>query len=83
MTVAFIYIGVVVSVILLLFAVVKSEYILGMFAAIGLMCCGVYIAIYNVEQLSNILTQTIAIVCIAIGAYVFIKGSLEQITEAI
>ena len=54
-----------------------------MLSSLGIMIIGIYIAIYNVEHINNILTQAFALISIGIGAYVFINGSIEKIKELI
>jgi len=55
-----------------------KEYVFGALGAIFLMALGVYIALNGITDVNNLATQTLAVVQIAVGAYVLIKGSAEQ-----
>ena len=81
MTVGFIFVAVVLAYLLLVFAFIIEDYIVGLLASLAIMCIGIYIAIYNIEGINNILTQTFGLISICIGAYVFINGSVEKIKE--
>lgn len=58
-----------------------KEYAFGAIAAMGLMVMGIYIAINGLESLDNIVTQALALIFIATGAYVFIRGGLEKLKD--
>ena len=81
--VSFVIVAAVLSYLLLVLAFVLKDYIIGMLASLGILVIGVYIAIYNVEHINNILTQTFALISIGLGSYVFINGSVEKIKEFI
>ncbi len=81
MTVAFIFVGAVLVYFLLVMSFILGNYPLGMLAALGIICIGVYIAIYNIENINNIMTQAFALISIGLGSYVFINGSVEKIQE--
>lgn len=66
---------------LLVLSFITKNYPLGMLSSLGIMIIGIYIAIYNVEHINNLLTQTFALISIGLGAYVFINGSIEKIQE--
>ena len=81
MPVAFIFLAITLMFILLLVSFVLRDYPIGMLSSMGLLSIGVYIAIYNIEEINNLLTQTISIICIAVGFMVFIVGSIQKIEE--
>ena len=81
MTIAFIFVGSVLMYLLLVLAFVLKNYPLGMLSSLGIMIIGIYIAIYNVEHINNLLTQAFALISICIGFYVFINGSIEKVKE--
>lgn len=81
MTVSFIFVAAIIAYFLLVISFVLQDYTIGMLSALGIICIGVYIAIYNVETINNLLTQTFALISMGIGSYVFINGSVEKIQE--
>jgi len=81
MTAAFIFVAAVLAYLLLVLSFVLKDYTIGMLSSLGIMCIGIYIAIYNVESINNVLTQAFALISIGLGAYVFINGSVEKIKE--
>jgi len=81
LTIAFIFVGSVLMYLLLVLAFILKNYPLGMLSSLGIMIIGIYIAIYNVEHINNLLTQAFALISIGLGAYVFINGSVEKIQE--
>ena len=81
MTISFIFVSSVLMYLLLVLAFILKNYPLGMLSSLGIIIIGVYIAIYNVEHINNILTQTFALISIGLGSYVFINGSIEKIKE--
>lgn len=66
---------------LLVLAFVLKNYPLGMLSSLGIMIIGIYIAIYNIEHINNILTQAFALISIGLGFYIFVNGSIEKIQE--
>lgn len=81
MTVGFIFVAIVLSFFLLILAFILKDYIIGMLASLGIMSLGVYITIYNIENINNILTQSLATIFMCLGFYIFITGSIEKIKE--
>ena len=81
MVISFIFVSSVLMYLLLVLAFTLENYPLGMLSSLGIITIGVYIAIYNVEHINNLLTQAFALISIMLGAYVFIKGSKEKIEE--
>jgi|TARA_Y100000310_G_scaffold342241_1_gene444500 energy-coupling factor transporter transmembrane protein EcfT len=67
---------------LLLLGFIAKIYTLGMISAMGLIVIGIFSAINGFESINNLLTQSLSVILIAVGAYVFIGGSLQQIQEA-
>lgn len=78
---SFVLVALVLVYILLVLAFYLKDYTIGMLSSLGILCIGIYIAIYNVEHINNLLTQAFALISIGIGAYVFINGSVEKIKE--
>ncbi len=76
---SFVIVAAILAYLLLVLAFVLKDYVIGMLASLGILCIGVYIAIYNVEHINNILTQAFALISIGLGSYVFINGSVEKI----
>ena len=83
MTVGFIFLGIVLAYLLLVLSFIIEDYPIGMLSSLAVMSLGIYIAIYNIEGINNLLTQTFGLISICIGAYVFINGSIEKIKEFI
>ena len=81
MTVGFIFVALVLAFLLLVLAFILEDYPIGMLSSLAIMCIGIYIAIYNIEGINNILTQALGLILICIGAFVFINGSVEKIKE--
>lgn len=81
MTVGFIFLGVILAYLLLVLSFIIEDYTIGMLSSLTIMCIGIYIAIYNMEDINNLLTQAFGLISIGIGAYVFINGSVEKIKE--
>lgn len=81
MTVAFIYVGTVIAYMLLLTAFLLKDYTIAMLSGIAIFCVGIYVSIYNVENITNLLTEAFGLISIMLGAYVFINSSKEKIEE--
>ncbi len=79
--VSFIIVAAVLSYLLLVLAFILKDYTIAMLASLGILCTGIYMAIYNVESINNILTQAFALISIGLGSYIFINGSVEKIKE--
>jgi len=65
----------------LVLAFILKNYPLGMLSGMGIFCIGIYIAIYNIEHINDLLTQSFAVISIWLGLYILIKGSKEKIEE--
>ena len=83
MTVGFIFVALVLAFLLLVLAFILEDYPIGMLASLAIMCIGIYIAVYNIEGINNLLTQALGLILICIGAFVFINGSIDKIKEFI
>lgn len=81
MTVGFIFVASVLAYLLLVLAFILEDYTIGMLSGIGILCMGIYVAIYNMESINNLLTQSFAVISICLGFYIFIIGSVEKIKE--
>lgn len=55
-----------------------KEYVIGAVTSIGLMVSGVYLAINGAGEVNNLITQAMAIINICIGAYILIRGGVEE-----
>jgi len=78
---SFILVASVLAYFLLVLSFILKDYPLGMLSSMGIMVIGIYISIYNVEHINDILTQAFALISIGLGAFVFINGSKEKIEE--
>ncbi len=83
MTVGFIFVASVLAYLLLVLAFILEDYIIGMLSGIAILSIGIYIAIYNMENINTLLTQAFGLISILIGAFVFINLSKEKIEEYI
>jgi len=81
MAISFIFVASILMYLLLVLSFALKNYPLGMLSSLGIMVIGIYIAIYNVEHIDNLLTETFALISICIGFFVFINGSIEKIKE--
>jgi len=77
----FIFIIMLIIYLFLLLAIWKEEYIIGMITAMGMIVTGIYLAIYGAGDVSNILTQTLGLVNMALGVYIFLRGTVEKTQE--
>jgi len=66
---------------LLILSVILDDYIMGLISSMAILCVGIYIAIYNVGSINNLLTQFLAVISIGIGAFIFIDTSRIKIEE--
>ncbi len=67
---------------LLILAIIFTEYALGVISGMLLMVIGVFMAINGFLGLDNFLTQGIAVIFIGLGFYIFIDGTYQKILEA-
>lgn len=81
MTAAFIYVSSVLVYILFVTALILKDYTIGILSGIGIFSVGIYVAIYNVEGINNLLTQAFGLISILLGLYIFINTSKEKIEE--
>lgn len=81
MAVSFIFVAIVVSFMLLAVAFCIRNWVIGMLSGMMICCLGIYIAIYDIETLSNLLTNALGLILTALGAYVFINTGKEKIEE--
>jgi len=65
---------------LLIVAFVFKSYLIGTLCSMGLIICGVFF-LSGLSFLTNFLTMTLGIINVSIGSFIFIQGSLEQITQ--
>ena len=81
MTAAFIFVASILVYLLLLMAFLLKNYPLTMISGMGIAVVGVYVAIYNMEGIANILVEAFGLISIMLGSYVFIEASKQQIEE--
>jgi hypothetical protein len=79
--IAFIFFIIVVTLMLLILAFTFELYPLGMISSMAMIIIGVYVLSNGVENIDNILTLALGIVCVCVGSYILINGSLEQLQE--
>ncbi len=79
--ITFILVAAVLGYLLLILAFITGDYIIGLISGMAILCVGIYIAIYNVDTINNLLTQFLSVISIGIGTLVFINGSKEKIEE--
>ena len=79
--VSFVFVMAILSYLLLVLSFILDDYIIGMFAGMFIFCIGLYVAIYNVESIDNLITQSFAVISIWLGLYIFINISKEKIEE--
>ena len=77
--VSFVFVIAILAYFLLALAFILDDYIIGMFAGMAIFCIGLYVAIYNIESINNLITQFFAVVSIWLGLYIFINISKEKI----
>lgn len=81
MFVPFIFVAMVLCYVLLGVSFITKVGTIGLLAAFSLMVVGVYILRFNIEGINNMLTLSIGIICIGVGAYVGINTSLELLEK--
>ena len=63
---------------LLMLSVIIQDFIIGAITAMGIIVAGIFL-LSGGAYLTNFLTNTIGIINICFGSFVFLKGSLDQI----
>lgn len=81
--ISFIYICILFLWFFLILSFTKDIYVIGMIASMGLVVSGIYIAVNGAGNVDNLLTQAFALIHIAIGAYIFLRGTTEEAMEAL
>lgn len=81
MTVGFVFVASILVYLLLVLALVLKNYPLAMISGIGIFCVGIYIAIYNMEGIVNLLVEAFGLISIMLGVYIFIESSRQKIEE--
>jgi len=77
----FIFITIIIVYALLIFAFIIRNYPLGLLSSMALIVVGVFILANGMESIENILTVSLGVICVAIGFYILIGGSLQQIQK--
>ncbi len=74
----------IIGVVLILLAIsfYLKNYPLGMISAMATIIIGVYILIYDIQGIDNILVLAMGIMFTCIGAYILINGTIQQIYES-
>lgn len=75
----FIYIAIIFSVLLLSLAFYIKNRPLGLMASMAIILVGVSILAIGLKGITNVLTISLGVIFVSMGAYVFIGGSLEDI----
>jgi len=65
---------------ILLFAILREEYPIGMIGAMGILAMGAYTVLNGLQGFNNIYTQLFSIVNMAIGGYLLLRGTFEEIS---
>lgn len=74
-----VFFGLAISIFLLIFGFWKEDRHLVAVSGIVMILLGVYVAVNGFLTLNNFFSQTIVIVLIAIGSYIFLRSSLDDI----
>lgn len=77
MPLPFIYIGIIIAWVLLAVGFSMKDYTISTLASIFIIIIGVYVLIYGIENISNVVIVALGIVHIGIGFYVMVRGSYE------
>jgi len=75
----FIYLVIFVTITLLVVAFVFESYVIGVIMAMLMIVEGIYIARTGLIGLNNLVTEALALILIAIGAYVFLLGTYQEL----
>lgn len=78
----YIYVLIFIAFLMFVIAIVIQSWVLGSVSGVLLMMLGIYIIVNGVAGMVDVLTYTIAVVSIGIGAIAFINGGLEKILES-
>lgn len=75
----FIFIGYVVTMLLLILGFIIKVKWLAMLASIGMVVVGVYSLINGIDAMTNLLVTGLSIIYTVVGLYIFLGSSLEDI----
>ena len=81
MVLDFVYIAIGISFALLFLSIFIKDYSVGMISGICMCCVGVYIAIYDIQNLNNLLTDALGLILLCLGAYIFLNLGIEQMEK--
>ena len=79
----FIFIMLLVIFLFLVLSMFTNEYVMGMITSMGMIVAGIYLALYGAGDVMNILTETLALIVIALGSYILIRGTMEKAQEVL
>ncbi len=79
--VPFIFLIIIITFILLVVSFLFKIFFMGLISSMLMIVLGVYVLSSGIETLNNLLTLTIGIILVCLGAYIFINSSLEEIKE--
>ena len=79
----FIFVMSIIMFIFLVLSFIMKEYIIALLSCFGLMFIGVYILIHGMEQINDLLTLCYGLICLCLGLYIFLAGTIEKIQEDI
>ncbi len=77
----FIFLAILLAFFFLILSFAMKNYPMIMISAMGLIVIGVSILSDDIEGINNILTLALGTICVSVGAYIFINGSLEKLQE--
>ena len=79
----FMYFVIVLFFVVLFSSFIIKEFYVGILSSMGLILTGIYVINSGLGGYTDFLTETIGIICIAVGAYVLLRGNIEELGEEI
>ena len=81
MAIAFIFVITIMVYLLLASSLIIKLYILGMASAMGIIIIGVTTLANGIQGINNILTLGLGVISISYGLYIFVSGSLQELSQ--
>ncbi len=66
---------------LLILVFIFKEFVFGLISGMLMMAIGVFVGTNGLVGVNNFLSQSVGVILIGIGAYIFIRGTLELIEQ--
>ena len=66
---------------LLILGFIFKEFVFGLISGMLMMAIGVFVGTNGLVGVNNFLSQSVGVILIGIGAYIFIRGTLELIEQ--